>query len=90
MEDGLSCRLVRILPPAPQSRMNYRPRMPRNSKEIHGSSLIHCRAEFALFEQHEPPPLLPALTEEVTTLERSDARAQDSNIRALSWGKISG
>jgi hypothetical protein len=26
----------------------------------------------------------------LTTLERSDARTQDSNIRALSWGRISG
>jgi hypothetical protein len=26
----------------------------------------------------------------VTTLERSDARTQDSNIKALSWGRISG
>jgi hypothetical protein len=50
--------------------MNYRPRMPRNSKENQASDLIHCRAEFALFVQHELPPHPPALTEEVTTLER--------------------
>jgi hypothetical protein len=70
--------------------MNYRHRMPRNSKENQASALIHCRAEFALFVQHELPPLPPALTEELTTLERSDARTQDSNIRTLSWGRISG
>jgi hypothetical protein len=69
--------------------MNYRPRMPRNSKENKSLALIHCRDEFALFVQHELPKLPPALTEEVTTLERSDSRTQDSNIRALSWGRIS-
>jgi hypothetical protein len=31
------------------TRMNYRPRMPRNRKENQASALIHCRAEFALF-----------------------------------------
>jgi hypothetical protein len=41
------------------SRMNYRPRMPRNSKENQASALIHCRAEFSLFVQHELPPLPP-------------------------------
>jgi hypothetical protein len=70
--------------------MNYRPRMPRNSKENQASVLIHCRDEFALYVQLELPPLPPALTAEVTTLERSDARTQDSNIKALSWGRISG
>jgi hypothetical protein len=70
--------------------MNYRPRMPRNSKENQASDLIHCRAEFALFVQHELPPHPPALTEEVTTLERTDGRIQDSNIRALSCGRIPG
>jgi hypothetical protein len=70
--------------------MNYRPRIPRNSKENQASALIHCRAEFSLFVQHELPPLPPALTEELTILERIDARTQDANIRALSCGRISG
>jgi hypothetical protein len=59
-------------------------RMHRSSKVNQAAALIDCTAELALFVQHELPPLPPALTEEVTTLERSDARTQDSNIRALS------
>jgi hypothetical protein len=90
VEDGLSCRWMRILPPAPHSRMNYRPRIPRNHKENQASALIHCRVEFAFFVQHGLPPRSLALTEEVTTLERSDGRTQDSSIRDLSWGRISG
>jgi hypothetical protein len=70
--------------------MKYRPRIPRNRKENQASALIPCRAEFALFVQHELPPVPPSLKKKVTTLERSDARTQDSNIRALSWGRISG
>jgi hypothetical protein len=62
----------------------------QKQEENQASSLIHCRAEFAYFVQNELPPLPPALTEEVKTLERTDVRMQDSNIRALSWGRISG
>jgi hypothetical protein len=70
-----------------QNELQAAVRMHRNSKVNQAAALVDCRAELALFVQHELPPLPPALTEEVTTLE---SRTQDSNIRALSWGRISG
>jgi hypothetical protein len=73
-----------------QNELQATVRMHRNSKVNQAAALIDCTAELALFVQHELPPLPPALTEELTILERIDARTQDANIRALSWGRISG
>jgi hypothetical protein len=73
-----------------QNELQAAVRMHRNSKVNQAAAVVDCRAELALFVQHELSPLPPALPEEETTLERSVARTQDSNIRVLFLRRISG